>query len=163
MRATGTPQLPFCSCPDPFTHRQGPAAEGLGRGPRQLDMPACHSVACCVCTLHCKGNPTLLTVGHIYNDPAPQSLPCCSVAHRSHLPSLLGPASAGRATVPSAGQLPSSTQRAAAAGDLASRQMPHPSKSCVICTSAALQRQRTAIVNPDAIAEGLMLNVSRNA
>ena len=126
-------------------------------------MPACHDIVHCACPLHCKGNPTYTLRATDMTYPAPQSLPCCSIAHRRHLPS---PAEAvicrksnravrcrqlGRSASAAQGscrQVPSSAQRPAVAVDWASRQMPCLSKTRVICTSAAVRRQRTAILTP---------------
>ena len=101
VRVAGMHQLPFAHAQCPFTHRQGPAAEGLGRGTRAAGH-ACLPRCCSLCvSLNCEENPTFHSVGHIYDIPCPPEPPLLQIAHRRHLPSLLMPASAVRATGPS--------------------------------------------------------------
>ena len=104
----------------------------------------CHSVY----PIHVKTLPTP-SVAHTCTQHAPHSLPSCAIAPRRHLPALLRPASAAKATVPSVAgswacrHLPGSAAAPgtcrprhfapANADERASCRVPGSAKTCVAC------------------------------
>jgi len=90
----------MCPCASPFGIRMGLMLLDTSRGTGQLGMHACY-VCHRVHLRRCKGSLPTAPVGHTCTPSALCSLLCCSVAHSHHLPALLGPASAIKATGPS--------------------------------------------------------------
>ena len=157
-------QLPSCPCPGPLMHRQEPAAGAVSRGTRAAGHAGPLQLSFCV-PHTCEETLPTPSVAHTCTQHAPHSLPSCIIAPRRHLPALLRPASAAKASVPSVAgswacrHLPGSAAPGtcrprhfapANADERASCRVPGWAKTCVACRPRQYSGKARLFRAPDA-------------